>query len=168
MRQRAMCPLLTKQWSRSVCDNPWAAIQQALPGDRFALVDLDKLQPGDDPANCTEASAKLVSSIKKNSTASLLCDFDIYSSGDTRFYTAIVQISGNLGAVWAVWERTQSKESAAEQAAREGKAIVALARYGLGAKEDFNKLHDIVCQLRRPGAADGPEGSECLKQPNRS
>lgn len=43
MRQRAMCPLLKKQWSRSVCDNPWAAVQQALPVNRFALVDLEKL-----------------------------------------------------------------------------------------------------------------------------
>ena len=163
MRQRAMCPLLTKKWSRSVCDNPWAAIQQALPVNRFALVDLDTLEPGKRPANCTKASAKLVSSIKISSTASLLCDFDIHSSGDTRFYTAIVQISDNLGAVWAVWESAKSKETAAEQAFREGKAIVALARYGLGTTENFSKLLSTVCQLRRPDAAAGPAGSDCAR-----
>jgi len=166
MRQRAMCPLLKKQWSRSVCDDPWAALQQALPVNRFALVDLGKLEPRKHPANCTEASAKLISSIKRSSTASLLCDFDIGGAGDARYYTAIVQISDNLGAVWAVWESAKSKETAAEQAVREGKAIVALARYGLGTKEGFSKLHRTVCQLRRPGAAEGPKGSDCLGKTN--
>ena len=161
MRQRAMCPLLTRQWSRSVCDNPWAAIQQALPVNRFVLVNLSTLDPSKSPANCTEASAKLITSIEKKPTASLLCDFKIYGSADTRFYTAVVQVADNLGAVWSVWERAGSKETAAEQASREGKAIVAFVRYGLGATEDFPKLHDVACQLRRPDAADGPKGSEC-------
>lgn len=164
MRQRAMCPLLTRQWSRSVCDDPWAAVQQALPLDRFALVNLSKLDPSKSPSNCTEASAKLIISIEKNSTASLLCDFNIHGSRDTRYYTATVQIADNLGAVWAVSERAGSRETAAEQATREGKAIVAFVRYGLGTKEDFSKLHGIVCQLRRPGAADGPTGSDCSTQ----
>lgn len=161
MRQRAMCPLLTKQWSRSVCDNPWAPIRQALPVNRFSLVDLARLQLRKSPANCTEGSARLVSSISKSPTASLLCDFHILGAGDTRFYTAIVQVSGDLGAVWAVWEKPGSRETAAEMAIREGKAIVALVRYGLGVREDFPELHSIACQLRRPDASDGPKGSDC-------
>lgn len=163
-RQRAMCPLLTKQWSRSVCDNPWAAVQQALPVNRFNLVDLSKLELLKHPTNCTESSAKLISSIKRSPTAFLLCDFDINGGGNTRYYTAIVQISGNLGAVWAVWESAEAKEPAAEQAIREGKAIIALVRYGLNAKEDFPRLHRIACELRRPDAADGPKGSDCSKE----
>ena len=110
------------------------------------------------------ASVKRIPSVKRSTTASLLCDFDIAGAGDTRFYTAIVQISDSLGAVWAVSESAKSKETAAERAAREGKAIVALARYGLGAKEDFTKLHRTLCQLRRPGAAEGPKGSDCLEK----
>jgi hypothetical protein len=162
MRQRAMCPLLTKQWSRSVCDNPWAAIQQALPVNRFTLVDLSTLKPAERQANCTEASEKLISSIKRSSTASLLCEYDINGSRDLRYYTAIVQISDNLGAVWPVAESAQSKETASEKAIREGRAIIALVRYGLGKKENFSKLHEIACQLRRPESADGPGGSDCL------
>ena len=52
--QRQVCPLLTHEWARSVCDNPWAAIQQALPGDRFRLVDLRRLQIDDPrrPGHC--------------------------------------------------------------------------------------------------------------------
>ena len=156
MRQRAMCPLLTKEWSRSVCDNPWAAIQQALPGDRFTLVDLATLEPTGPTANCTEASAPHASSIEVGAEASLLCDFDIYSSSETHFYTAVIQISDNLGAVWAVWESQDSGETATEQAIREGKAIQALVRYGLGETESFFELHREVCQLRRPNSSDGP------------
>jgi hypothetical protein len=41
MRQRAMCPLLTQAWARSVCDDPWAPLRQALPLNRFRLIDLE-------------------------------------------------------------------------------------------------------------------------------
>lgn len=164
MRQRDMCPLLTKHWSRSVCDNPWAALQQALPGNPFALVDFDTLDPHSRLANCTEESAKLISLIKPSSTAALLCDFDIYSADDKRSYSAIVQISDNLGAVWVVSESDNSEETAAEKAIREGKAIIALFQYGLGPNEDFTKLHRTVCELRKPGSRDAPRGSDCRKE----
>jgi hypothetical protein len=44
---------------------------------------------------------------------------------------------------------------------REGKAIVAFVRYGLGSSENFQILHDTVCGLRRPGSRDSPKGPDC-------
>lgn len=56
LRSRKMCPMLTREWARSVCDNPWAAIQQALPVNRFRLVDLNRLKIGGprSPASCRD------------------------------------------------------------------------------------------------------------------
>lgn len=163
MRQRQMCPMLTREWAQSVCDNPWAAIQQALPGGRFRLVDLSRFRVGDPrgPANCRDDGKSHQPLPQKAGQTAIVCTAMVYGGRDDQYHHAVVRIDGNLGALWTVWRYGQHGETAEAMSEREGKAIVAFVQYSLGKSEDFRKLHSAMCQLRRPGSVDGPKGADC-------
>jgi hypothetical protein len=158
MRQRAMCPLLTRSWSRSVCDDPWAPLQQALPRSSFKLVDLESdaierfinCEEGTVPREMPKIAGKPI----------VICRAAVLGGGDD-FRQVVMRIAGSLGAVWIVWGHGQNGESAESMAAREGEAILAFVNYGIGPDEDFRRLQLEACRLRRPGSADGPNGSAC-------
>jgi hypothetical protein len=162
---RRICPRLRQKWSKSVCDDPWAALQQALPKNRFDLIDLRSLRESDQTyaRSCLHPDEQNRALNLQLGKASLLCEAKVYGSGRTRFYTAAVKIDGNLGAIWIVWEDDQSEETANEMADREGKAIAAFVVKGLGSIEDFPALHETVCALRRPHSRDAPSGPDCGK-----
>jgi hypothetical protein len=163
MGQRRVCPLLTREWARSVCDNPWAALQQALPVNRFRLVNLGSLQIGDPqgPARCIDDGKSVRPLPKKPGEVEIVCKAQVYGGKDDQFHRAVVRIDGELGALWTVWRHGQSGETVEAMTEREGKAIVAFVKYGLGSKENFQDLHDTMCRLRRPLSADGPPGPDC-------
>jgi hypothetical protein len=163
MRQRQMCPLLTSEWARSVCDNPWAAIQQALPADRFKLVDLSHLKLGDPhgPAQCIDNGKPLRPLPQKTGESAMVCEALVFGGDDDKFHHAVVRIDGELGALWTVGRHGQNGESEEGRTEREGKAIVAFVQYGLGSSENFPALHAIMCDLRRPNSADNPHGADC-------
>lgn len=158
--QRQMCPLLTREWSRSVCDNPWAAIQQALPGDRFRLVDLRHLQIDDPrrPGQCFNNGKPHQPLPQRPGEAVMVCEASNFEGNKKRFHTAVVRIDGDLGALWTVWQNDETAEAKTE---REGKAIVAFVQNALGESEDFAALHSTMCRLRRPGSLDSPKGADC-------
>lgn len=161
MRQRDMCPLLTRAWARSVCDNPWAAIQQALPANSFTLVDLNQLSEKNAGAlfNCVKESEPRLSIPKASGEPTIVCRASVYS--DHVFHRAVVRIDGQLGALWTVWGHGQNGESADTMAHREGEAIVSFVGNALGASENFPKLHSDMCRLRRPGSIHNPRGADC-------
>lgn len=70
-----ICDRLTRQWAKSVCDNPWAALRQALPGDQFDLIDLQILQdPAEDKVrNCLHAEDRTKPVTLQMGRAFLLC-----------------------------------------------------------------------------------------------
>lgn len=160
--QRGICALLTRDWARSVCGNPWAAVQQALP-HRFRLVDL-RLQGGDgpDPVNCVDPGRPRRESPRSVGEAVMVCEAKVFGGDSDEFHSAVVRIEGDLGAVWTVWRHGQSGETAEAMTEREGKAITAFVRHGLGEDEAFPVLHASMCGLRRPGSVDGPEGPDCF------
>ena len=160
MRQRDLCPLLTREWTRSVCDNPWAAVRQALPYNRFKLVDLREVQAD---LNCPDIYGRQNYLSLEPGKAEIVCRTMVYTSGKYDSHTATVRISGDLGAIWTVWGHGQRPESAEAMTRREGEAIVALVRDALGATEHFATLHHVMCRLRRPGAADSPKSADCSK-----
>lgn len=174
-RQIQMCPLLTREWARSVCDNPWAAIHQALPGDRFTLVDLRRLQIDDprNPAGCVNNGKPRQPLPKRPGEAVMVCESSDYEGNKHRFHSAVVRIDGNLGALWTVWQYEKKDETAEAMTEREGKAIVAFVQYGIGKSEDFPALQATACNLRRPGSDNGfgPHNPGCtsavLPAPNR-
>lgn len=162
MRHRKMCPMLTREWAQSVCDNPWAAVQQALPA-RFRLVDLSRLQVGDPhgPVNCRENGQPHQPLPQKKGAAVMICTATVFGGRDDQHHHAVVRIDGELGALWMVWRYGQNGETAEAMTEREGKAIITFVQSSLGRSEDFRKLHPIMCQLRRPGSVDGPKGADC-------
>jgi hypothetical protein len=165
MRQRQMCTQLTREWARSACDNPWAAIQQALPANRFRLVDLRRLKIGDPrgPVHCVDAVEQRRSLPREPGEAVMVCAALVYGGDDDEFHHAVVRIDGELGALWMVWRYGQNGESAEAMTQREGQAIVAFVQHALGKQEDFATLHRIMCDLRRPGSIDGPGDADCAR-----
>ncbi|WP_378947032.1 hypothetical protein [Mesorhizobium sp. ANAO-SY3R2] len=163
MRQREMCPLLTREWARSVCDNPWAAIQQALPVNRFKLVDLRQFADMRGPFNCSNSDEQRHPLPQMPGEAVIVCQAQVYTSPDRTFYRAAVRIDENLGALWTVWGHGQNGETAEAMTDREGKAIVAFVQHALGASENFPTLHAFMCRLRRPNSDDSPKGADCAK-----
>lgn len=171
--QIKVCPLLTREWARSACDNPWAAIQQALPGDRFRLVDLRGFKIDDDPrgpVQCIDNGKPRRLLPQSPGEAVMVCEKLVYGGSPGEFYNAVIRIDGDLGALWTVWQHGQNGETAEAMTERQGKAIVAFVRYALGSKEDFSALHATLCHLRRPGSVDSPKGADCGRSavPSRS
>ena len=162
MRHRQMCPMLTREWAQSVCDNPWAAVQQALPG-RFRLVNLSRLQVGDPrgSANCRDDGQPHQPLPQKAGEAAIVCTAMVYGGRDDQYHHAVVRIDGDLGALWMVWRYGQHGETAEAMTEREGKAIFTLVQSSLGKSEDFRKLQSVICQLSRPGSVDGSKGADC-------
>lgn len=163
MRQCAICQQLTREWARSVCDNPWAATQQALPVNRFKLADLRRHPDADTDRlfNCVGESEPVRLPLKASGEAAIVCRAAVYPMSGNVFHQAAVRIDGHLGAVWTVWGHGQNGESAEAMARREGQAIVAFAKYALGTNENFPMLQEVMCRLRRPGSVDHPKGSDC-------
>jgi hypothetical protein len=163
MSQRQVCPLLTREWGRSACENPWAAIQQALPSNRFRLVDLARLQV-EDPrgvASCRDDRKPYRPLPQNPGEAVMVCTAQVFGGRDDQYHRAVIRIDGDLGALWTVWRYGQNDETAEAMTEREGKAIFAFVRYALGKREDFPQLHADMCRLRRPGSVDGPRGADC-------
>jgi hypothetical protein len=155
--QRQVCPLLTREWARSVCDNPWAAIQQALPVNRFRLVDLRRLQIDDPhlPGQCVNNGKPRRPLPQSTGEAVMVCESSDYDGNKDRFHSEVVRIDGDLGALWTVWQYRKDDETAEAMTEREGKAIVAFVQNALRESEDFPALHATMYRLRRPGSDDG-------------
>lgn len=153
-----ICPKLSAQWAQAVCDNPWSPILQALPPNRFHLADRRKLDVFMDAGTVGGENVydQLQSVSLETGEASIECDPKV--AGETQFCTAAVTISKDLIGVWSVWE--SEKESAAKQAEREGRAIVAFIKFALGYTEEFDALLAVACTTRRPG-------SELISRPSK-
>ena len=163
-RQRQMCPLLTRAWARSVCDNPWAAIQQALPSDRFRLMDLRGLDMNDQwkTVDCLEKRDWSQALPQNSGETAFVCEALVFGAKKP-FYWVAVRIDGDLGAFWIVSSQERQGESAEMRVRREGEAIAAFVHDALGANENFADLHAAMCRLRRPGSDDAPSGPDCQK-----
>jgi hypothetical protein len=164
VQQRHFCSLMRREWARSVCDNPWAAIQQALPRDRFKLVDLGRLDITDrrGPANCVNPAEQRQHLPQAAGEAAILCEAQVLGGSD--HYRAVIRIDGDLGALWYMSGKVLDGETAEARIEREGQAISAFVRYALGPTENFPKLHAVMCQLRRPLWSDHPNRPpDCAK-----
>lgn len=161
--QRKVCPLLTRKWARSVCNNPWAPIQQALPANHFELVDLSRLRIENphDPSGCIDGGKPHRALPQQPGAGVPFCAAKVFGGEKDEFHHAIVRINGDLGVLWTVWRNGQYGETAEAMAEREGRAIAAFVHYALGPKEGFPMLHRTMCGLRRPGSSDSPKGADC-------
>ncbi|MCK7598938.1 hypothetical protein M0G74_16815 [Microbulbifer sp. CAU 1566] len=166
----AACPLFTREWARSVCRNPWSAIQQALPANRFKLVDLRNWTtntPGG-PRCARQDRYPQVAPEQISENAVLLCEAEVAGGDEDEFHIAAIRIHENLGAVWTVWRFGANRETAESMAEREGIAIASFVQHALGPAENYLALLHDHCRLRRPGSIDGPKGADCSSLSNRT
>ncbi|MBB6564228.1 hypothetical protein HNP48_006955 [Acidovorax soli] len=167
--QPPLCALLTREWARAVCDNPWAATRQALPYNRLRLLDLSRLRttgPGRQ-AECREGTPPPRALPTEPGQAVLLCNAMVYGGRQDQHHHAVLRIDGDLGALWTVWHYGQNGETAEAMAQREGQAIAHFVQYALGPREDFAALQARMCRLRRPDSADHPHGADCSRAARR-
>jgi hypothetical protein len=156
-----ICPKLNRKWSKSICNDPWAPIQQAMPHDnnKFYLADERSFAVFEN--HLTVGGARVSDQLKAmkliTGEPSVVCDKP--SSSKTQHCTAAVLIGQHLIAVWTVWN--SNAETPAKRAAREGKAITALVLNGLGATENFPALLSVACKMKDPEASEGVHRSPC-------
>jgi hypothetical protein len=156
---RKICPLLARRWVASVCDDPWAPIEQAMPVNSFYLIDRSAIALFENRSTVggERTSDQLRAMRFEVGRTEIQCDRE--APAETRFCTAARPISPQLVAVWTVWG--DERETAQMMAEREGRAIAAFVRYAIASEEDFGKLLAAMCELRRPDAKEGPDGDPC-------
>lgn len=153
---RRICPQLQRAWAKSVCDDPWAPLAQALPQDGFRLY--DRRTPEVFQSHFTVGGERLsdqLAAMGSSSSTSISCD-RASSNSSTVFCTAMTPLGGNLAATWSVWESRQGDETHQQKAEREASAIKAFVRYAMGPEEKFDELSKLACRARRPGSVTGP------------
>lgn len=156
---KRICSRLRRQWSRSLCDNPWSPLRQAMPEGAFHVTDIRKFSAFDNyrTVGGERKSDQLRSMRLKLGKPSVVCDRTLREG--KRFCSAAILLAPHLAAVWAVWDGR--KETSDQQAYREGAAIVAFVRDALGPRENFPALFASACRLRRPDRSEGPDGDIC-------
>ncbi|AJA11129.1 hypothetical protein SKP52_21330 [Sphingopyxis fribergensis] len=156
---RKICPLLARHWVASVCDDPGAPIEQAMPINSFYLMDRDALALFDNHATVggENMGDQLRTMRFEVGRTEIQCDRE--EPAETRLCSAAKPISRQLIAVWTVWDG--ERETAPMMAEREGKAIAAFVRYAIAPEEDFDRLLPAMCELQRPDAKEGPNGDPC-------
>jgi hypothetical protein len=163
MQQRQICSMLTQKWAQAACDNPWSVVLQSLP-QRIELVDLGRLRvdsPEPRIPRCAKNSLLRRALPASDGEAKMICELEISGGKPATYYVAVVRIEGELGAAWSVGRGSQSGESVEAMTVREGESIVAFVQYGLGPHEDFARLYDILCKLRKPGSRPGVDHLDC-------
>src|SRR5262249_10217969 len=133
-----ICSRLTRQWSRSICDDPRHPLQQALPNGTSTFLLADDRKPDLFKRYFTVGREDMSDQLRQmrlvKGATSVVCDKQSGSS-NKRFCTAATDIEGHLMAVWSVWDG--AGETADQQAERQGTAIRTFVLNGLGATENF-------------------------------
>lgn len=146
-----LCTRLSRQWARSMCDGS-GGIRFALPSNGFKLVNLAQLRldAPNGPANCLrDRKQNALPSVPGHGAT--VCPAQVFGGDEDQYQTAIVRINGDLGAMWTVWGKGQSGESAQAMAERQGNAITLFVETALGDREDYPKLERGTLALKQPG-----------------
>ncbi len=161
-QSQVFCSQLRRQWSRALCNNASPALIQALPVNGFSLLAwplAPEARASVWSADCPPAGQPLPD-LPGDGQASILCRLAT-SSKESPLFHAVVRIDGDLAATWVVWPEAKTGETAAAKAQREGQAMIALVQLGMGPAEDFARLHQRMCQLRRPAVIDSSDRPDC-------
>jgi hypothetical protein len=156
---RRICLHLSRQWSRSVCNDPSAPLQRAMPKNAFFLADDRKLNAFQ---NYSIGSGETISDHLegmrlKSMETSVVCNAE--ASSETTLCTAATPIRQHLIAVWRIWG--SSVEATSRQAERESVAITAFVLHALGPAENFPALTSVACGLTKPAPSSETHGDAC-------
>lgn len=147
------CERLSRGWAQSVCDNPWAPLQQALP-EEFYLAGRRSLDVFDRywTVGKERWSDQLRAMPQIGAVAETACDQE--NESRPQFCTAAIQVAGDLIAVWTVTD--SEHETSSQRAKRQGKAIAAFVQHGLGDEEDYQGLRKMACDAVQPDHSKSP------------
>ncbi len=147
---KRICPRLKRRWSQSVCDNPEAALLQAMPQGRVYLADLRKLDAF--RSYFAFRGVSIADQVRPMTLAVGVAETacGAGASPDDWTCTAAVRIDGNLGAIWTVSGRAGDHETPQQKAQREAKAVTAFVKYAIGPIEDFPRLMAVAGATQRP------------------
>ena len=114
-----ICTRLNREWPKSICNDPWAPIQQAMPHDdnQFYLVDDRKFVAFafHFTVGGERKSDQLQAMTLRVGQPSVVCDK--ISRSNTTFCTAAVLVQRHLAVVWTVW--SSNAETPQRRAERE-------------------------------------------------
>ncbi|CAN7660034.1 hypothetical protein [Rhizobium sp. LjRoot254] len=159
-----LCARLSRQWSKSLCDDPWAPLERALPGS-FYLVDAGRFDAFKShfTVNFERKSDQLGQMHLERGKPSLVCDKK--PSSTTTFCTAALLLDEHLVAVWTAFGT--ARETSKQRSDREGRAIAEFVSKALRDRENFSSLFAAACSLRDPLKSTGLRGDPCAKTSGR-
>lgn len=155
-----ICGRLSRQWAKSLCDDPWAPLERALPSS-FYLVDAGRFDVfrSHFTVNLERMSDQLGQMLLERDKPSLVCDKK--PSSTTTFCTAALLVDEHLVAVWTAFGT--ARETSKQRSDREGGAIAEFVSKALRGREDFPSLFAAACLLRDPLKSTGLRGDPCAK-----
>lgn len=153
-----ICARLSRQWAKSLCNDPWAPLDRALPGS-FYLADARRFDTFRNhfTVNMESRADQLGQMRLERGKPSLVCDKE--PSMTTTFCTAAILLDDHLVAVWTAFGT--ARETSKQRSDREGKAIEIFVSKALREREDFPSLFAAACSLRDPLKSTGLRGDAC-------
>ncbi|HVI28154.1 hypothetical protein [Hansschlegelia sp.] len=143
----ALCSRMTREWSRSVCDDPANLLTQTLPpSGSFYLVDDRRLENFRNfGLGGRETMFDQLKTMDLSTGATgIVCDRT--PTGRNQSCTAAKSIKGHLAAVWRFSNAATGAD--AEEARRQGEAIAAFALHGLARTENYPALREMIRKIR--------------------
>jgi hypothetical protein len=159
-KSRQICPLLTRQWSRSICESAYTPLYKSLPR-QFTLLRPQALTVyrNGGYAGIDQSMYDVVSSIDFDQERADRSCSDPDSSGH-RFCSAGIGLENGLIALWFAGEDPDDD-------ARVGRMVQSFVKNAIGPSEDFVTLEHEAVRLRDPRApcsGDQPYEREIMER----
>ncbi|RYG36481.1 MAG: hypothetical protein EON93_05015 [Burkholderiales bacterium] len=138
-----ICPLLTRQWSMSVCKDAWSFARRSLPESFYLAAPFE--EHSYQRVSLAGGGDLTAPSVPPSSDRPVY-SCTTWSAGE--ICMASVLAANGLVATWTVNET--KNETTYDQIQRQGAAIVAFTKFAIGPQEDFEALTDALCKLRNP------------------
>ncbi|PQZ24463.1 hypothetical protein CQZ93_26010 [Ochrobactrum vermis] len=144
LKSREICPLLTRQWSRSICESAFSPLYQSLP-DRLAIMRPSALPIYGNAflADTNQSKYDVVAGIQFSLEKANLACSNATSIGH-RFCFAGIGLDNGLIALWNAEDRSNDN--------RMGKMVQSFVKNAIGLTEDFSTLDRDAVKLRKPFA----------------
>lgn len=143
LKSRGICPLLTRQWSRSICKSPYTPLYRALPRE-IALLKPEALSVYRHTglAGASQTKYDVVSKIRFDRDRADRACSDPDPNGH-RFCSAGIGLENGLIALWEAGDNLDDDT-------RVGQMVQSFVKNAIGPKEDFEALEREAVILRNP------------------
>lgn len=142
LKSREICPLLTRQWSRSICESAFSPLYQSLP-NRLAIMRPSALSIYGNAvlADTNQSKYDVISGIQFTVEQTNRACSNATSNGH-RFCFAGIGLENGLIAIWNAEDRSNDN--------RMGQMVQSFVKHAIGLTEDFTALDRDAVKLRNP------------------